>query len=356
MKKRKMLALILTAAVLSGCTNNSGENSDSSEPHTWDYPEIPEEFKPTYEIEPIKLNDYLSKGYDSSKVKQYDKLKVYECSLTQLDKNAFLSLFSEPPVQNGINYSTVSESGYFRVYGNTKPEEKYDLKLITSGVDYHKNGMTLYESIIRYLGSEIKENIKTNVLDFAAREEIENTTRELLKQFGITASELTTYSVTAEEYSAIVEAIDEPRIEWSPAADFYYVNGIMTVDGLPVTYGQNSYNCYDDVMLEPTTFYAVYTKDGLVDFMLNNAWDIGGVISESKILTLEEAEKIITEQYPPKGHSVNRNTVLSKAELFYRSTYTENGLQLIPCWGFYVAHRDEEFLNITVNAVTGEIL
>ncbi len=305
-----------------------------------------------YEIDPIQLNEYLSKGYDSKKVKQYDKLNVYECSLMQLDKNAFLDFFSEPPAQNGTQYSTNSELGNFVICGNTKPEEnKFGERSIMSYVSYLKNGMGSYLFIFDYFDKETNEHTKTNVLDFATREEIEKTVRGVLSKFGDIEFQLTTRVVTYEEFSEASKKVSD--IDWAPAADFYCINGIMAVDGLPVTYGKNSYLCDDSVMIVPTTFYAIYTENGLVDFELNNVWNVGSVISESEILTLEDAEKIIAEQYPRSGQSP-RKMIFGKAELFYRASYTKkDGLRLIPCWGFYINDNDPK---ITVNAITGEIL
>jgi len=301
--------------------------------------------------DPIQLNEYLFKKYDSEKVKHYDKLKVYECSLMQLDKNAFLDLFSETPTQNGTRYTTDSESGSFAVYGNTKPESnEYGEQFIMSYVTYLKKGMESYPLILNYFDKETNEHIKTNVLDFATREEIEKTVCESLSQFGDIEFQLTSRAVTSEEYSEASKKVSD--IDWAFPKDFYCIDGIMTVDGLPVTYGKNTYLCDDVVTIAPTTFYAVYTEDGLVDFELNNVWNVGSVISESEILTLEDAEKIIAEQYPQAGRNP-RQMIFSKAELFYRAYYTKDGLRLIPCWGFYVNDLDPK---ITVDAITGEML
>lgn len=353
MKNRKFLALVLSAVVLSGCTNNAATSTgqSNSSPNFQQRPETSHEEEKVYEINPIQLNEYLSKGYNSEKVTQYEKLNVYECSLMQLDKNSFLDLFSEKPIQNGTRYSTDYESGNFIINGNTNPEaNEYGEQLIGSSVSYYKNGMTSYRLIFDYFDEETNENIKTNVLNFASREEIENTVRELLKQFGNIDFELTSRAVTAEEFSEAAKK--DPNVKWGTAADFYCVDGIMTVAGVPVTYGKNSYVCQDGVLVAPTNFYAVYTENGLVDFEINNVWNIGGIITESEILTLEDAEKIIAEKYPPAGRAPTK-MIFSKAELYYRASYTKDGLRFIPCWGFYADNTDPK---ITVNAITGEML
>ncbi len=326
----------------------SGNQSNSS-PDLQQHPEIPPEVEKVYEIDPIQLNEYLFKGYDPEKVKQYDKLNVYECSLMQLDKNAFLDFFSEPPAQNGNSYSTDSESGNFVINGNAKPEEINGERFFMSYVDYRKKGMGTYLFIFDYFDKETNEHTKTNVLDFATREKMEKTVREVLSQFGDIEFQLTTRVVTSEEFSEASKK--DPDMNWGPAADFYCIDGIMTVDGLPVTYGKNTY-IDDNVVIAPTTFYAIYTENGLVDFELNNVWNVGSVISKSDILTLEDAEKIIAEQYPSEGQNPTQ-MIFGKAELYYRASYTKDGLRLIPCWGFYVNDTDPK---ITVNAVTGEIL
>lgn len=329
-------------------TGASSGNQSNSSPDL-QHPEIPPEVEKVYEIDPIQLNEYLFKGYDSEKVKQYDKLNVYECSLMQLDKNAFLDFFSEPPTQNGNSYSTDSESGNFVINGNTKPEEKNGEQFFMSYVDYRKNGMGSYLFIFDYFDKETNEHTRTNVLDFATREKMEKTVREVLSKFGDIEFQLTTRVVTSEEFSEASKKV--PDMNWGPAADFYCIDGIMTVDGLPVTYGKNTY-CDDNVIIAPTTFYAIYTENGLVDFELNNVWNVGSVISKSEILTLEDAEKIIAKQYPPEGQNPTQ-MIFGKAELYYRASYTKDGLRLVPCWGFYVNDTDPK---ITVNAITGEIL
>lgn len=330
-------------------SGGASENQSNSSPDL-QHPEIPPKVEKVYEIDPIQLNEYLSKGYDPEKVKQYDKLNVYECSLMQLDKNAFLDFFSEPPTQNGNSYSTDSESGNFFIYENTKPEANENGEhFIMSYVSYHKKGIASYQLMFDYFDKETNEDVKTNVLNFATREKMEKTVRGVLSQFGDIEFQLTSRVVTSEEFSEASEKA--PDINWGSAEDFYYVDGIMTVDGLPVTYGKNTYSD-DNVVIAPTSFYAIYTENGLVDFELNNVWNVGGVISESEILTLEDAEKIIAEQYPPEGQAP-RQMIFGKAALYYRASYTKDGLQLIPCWGFYVNDADPK---ITVNAITGEIL
>lgn len=343
MKNYRFLALVLSAVVLSGCANASSDVRQR--------PESSLEDENVCEINPVQLNEYLSKGYNSENVTQYFNLNVYECSLMQLDKNAFLDLFSEKPIQNGSRYSTDYESGNFIINGNTKPEtNEYGEQFIGARVSYCKNEMTSYRLIFDYFDEETNENVKTNVLDFAAREEIENKARELLKQFGNIEFKLTTRAVTAEEFSEAAKK--DPNVNLGTAADFYCIDGIMTVSGMPVTYGKNSYVCYDGVLISPTNFYAVFTENGLVDFELNNVWNVGGIINKPEILTLEDAEKIIAEKYPPAGRTPKK-MIFSKAELFYRASYTKDGLRFIPCWGFYADSTDPK---ITVNAITGEML